>query len=662
MVGRAALRKGKRRDPQPAQDARRTRRASPSCSPTSCATSTTRGRAVEIDARAARDTGRSAADRLHRPRGPPQLRLLPGRRDQPVRPDQPPAALHRSSSVGTGPCRPLQTPVEPGTPRVRRPERRRRDGGTTEHPRRGPLRRLARPQPAGHQPGPRPAALRRLGLPRGQPTSAARSATRGISTNAAARQAARRHEHQRRLRAAAHAGARPRPGAPGEPGDARGARPAGPRRCPATPAARSTTCSTSRRATDQRRPGLRRRQASGASSAPTTSSTSSSATDERRRRHAHRGARDEGPQPVPVARRLADDGRRDHDADRDRRRLPRLQREQRPAVRARLPGLGRAPERRPADATTTRSGSAATGSASSSRSRRSTPRRRGPSRPADAATDQEVSAGVDPDDAIAQLNLKLDKTRRAAARRTRRSGSATAPRSGSSTSRSRAATASRRAEGCTSPRRPRPRRADRVRRHRQHLRHRDARATPRINLVGFGNAFAGRGASLNQAIEALNPLFTNLKPVARVLADPHDPARPLLPGARRRARGSSPRSPRSRRSCSTNTAIAFAAISEDPRGAARTTISEGPPTLRDGHRHAARASSPSCATSPTLSRAAAPRRPRPAPTLPTLNDALVVGTPSCARTPRDQPRPRARLRASSSSSSSSRRRSCRCSA
>ena len=47
--------------------------------------------------------------------------------------------------------------------------------------------------------------------------------------------------------------------------------------------------------------------------------------------------------------RLADDGRRGHDADRDRRRLPRLQREHGPAVRARLPRLGRDPRRRAAD-------------------------------------------------------------------------------------------------------------------------------------------------------------------------------------------------------------------------------------------------------------------------------------------------------------------------
>ena len=53
--------------------------------------------------------------------------------------------------------------------------------------------------------------------------------------------------------------------------------------------------------------------------------------------------------PARQHRRLADDGRRGHGPDRDRRRVPRLQREQRPAVRSGLPGLGRGPERRAAD-------------------------------------------------------------------------------------------------------------------------------------------------------------------------------------------------------------------------------------------------------------------------------------------------------------------------
>src|SRR5690349_11714402 len=42
----------------------------------------------------------------------------------------------------------------------------------------------------------------------------------------------------------------------------------------------------------------------------------------------------------------------------------------------------------------------------------------------------------------------------------------------------------------------------------------------RKNLVGYGDALAGRGASLNEAISKLRPLFTNLAPVSKVLASP----------------------------------------------------------------------------------------------------------------------------------------------
>jgi virulence factor Mce-like protein len=46
------------------------------------------------------------------------------------------------------------------------------------------------------------------------------------------------------------------------------------------------------------------------------------------------------------------------------------------------------------------------------------------------------------------------------------------------------------------------------------------RAASRVNLTEFGNALAGRGQDLNRAIEALNPLLTDLVPVMRNLSDP----------------------------------------------------------------------------------------------------------------------------------------------
>src|SRR4051795_9114093 len=46
------------------------------------------------------------------------------------------------------------------------------------------------------------------------------------------------------------------------------------------------------------------------------------------------------------------------------------------------------------------------------------------------------------------------------------------------------------------------------------------RDSSRLALKGFGDAFAGRGESLNAAIAALNPFLTHLTPVMRNLADP----------------------------------------------------------------------------------------------------------------------------------------------
>src|SRR3954454_11752826 len=46
------------------------------------------------------------------------------------------------------------------------------------------------------------------------------------------------------------------------------------------------------------------------------------------------------------------------------------------------------------------------------------------------------------------------------------------------------------------------------------------RNASRSNLIGYGNAFAARGASLNEAIDRLGPLFRDTVPVAKLLANP----------------------------------------------------------------------------------------------------------------------------------------------
>jgi ABC-type transporter Mla subunit MlaD len=150
------------------------------------------------------------------------------------------------------------------------------------------------------------------------------------------------------------------------------------------------------------------------------------------------------------------------------------------------------------------------------------------------------------------------------------------------------------------------------------------RENSRTNLIGFGNAFAGRGTSLNLALQELDPLFRNLKPVARTLADPStqfarffrelgDNAAIVAPVAETQAQ------------LFTNMAITFAAISEDV-AALQETISEGPPTLETGIRTLPR-QRPFLRDFTTLSNELAPGINDLRVTLPVLNEAIEVGTP-----------------------------------
>jgi ABC-type transporter Mla subunit MlaD len=108
------------------------------------------------------------------------------------------------------------------------------------------------------------------------------------------------------------------------------------------------------------------------------------------------------------------------------------------------------------------------------------------------------------------------------------------------------------------------------------------RANSQRVLQGFGDAFAARGASLNQAINALNPLFSNLKPVSAALADPATQLVRFFPELADAARIVAPVAVDNAEQF-TNGAIAFGAISSDPQ-ALRDTISGGPPALEAGLR------------------------------------------------------------------------------
>lgn len=159
---------------------------------------------------------------------------------------------------------------------------------------------------------------------------------------------------------------------------------------------------------------------------------------------------------------------------------------------------------------------------------------------------------------------------------------------------------------------------------------RATRANARTNLVGFGNGFAGRGLSLNEAIEALNPLLSNLKPVARTLTDPDTRLRRFFPELADAARIVAPVAAE-QAELFTNMAIAFAAISEDEE-ALKDTISEGVPTLETGIRTLPR-QRPFLRDFTTLSRLLRPGVRELRVALPTLNEAIETGTPVLRRTP-----------------------------
>ena len=106
------------------------------------------------------------------------------------------------------------------------------------------------------------------------------------------------------------------------------------------------------------------------------------------------------------------------------------------------------------------------------------------------------------------------------------------------------------------------------------------RESSRQVLEGFGTAFAGRGESLNQVIESLDPLFANLKPVSKALSDPSTFLERFFPELADAARLVAPVAFENAE-LFTMGAIAFGAISSDPE-ALRDTIAEGPETLETG--------------------------------------------------------------------------------
>ncbi len=153
----------------------------------------------------------------------------------------------------------------------------------------------------------------------------------------------------------------------------------------------------------------------------------------------------------------------------------------------------------------------------------------------------------------------------------------------------------------------------------------------RQNLVGYGDALAGRGGSLNQAIQALNPLLTNLRPVARALIAPETRFENFFPALGRVASIVAPVSTQQAQ-LFTNMAITFGAISADPQALA-DTIAGGPPVLETGIR-VLPAQQHFLAEFTKLSQLLKPGVRQLRYAVPDLNHAITKGTPVLRRTPR----------------------------
>ena len=155
------------------------------------------------------------------------------------------------------------------------------------------------------------------------------------------------------------------------------------------------------------------------------------------------------------------------------------------------------------------------------------------------------------------------------------------------------------------------------------------RTNQRGALEGFGDAFAGRGASINEAIAGLNPFFEFLTPVMRNLSDERTQLDQFFKQIGRASAQVAPVA-RVQAVLFSNMADTFAALVRCP-DCLRATIEKSPPTM-DASIRSFRVQQPFLADFADLStrfRPAVQELPR---ALPKLNSALAVGTPVVRQT------------------------------
>jgi phospholipid/cholesterol/gamma-HCH transport system substrate-binding protein len=156
------------------------------------------------------------------------------------------------------------------------------------------------------------------------------------------------------------------------------------------------------------------------------------------------------------------------------------------------------------------------------------------------------------------------------------------------------------------------------------------RTASQKNLVGFGDAFAGRGPSLNQAIGALRPLLRDIVPVAQNLSDPNTGLRRFIGSLSDTARIVAPAA-ESQAQLFVNLDTTFSALSE-VKPFIQESISEGPETLDTAIAEFPK-QRPFLANTEGLFRELRPGAEALRVAAPDLADALVAGTRTLPKTP-----------------------------
>jgi virulence factor Mce-like protein len=159
----------------------------------------------------------------------------------------------------------------------------------------------------------------------------------------------------------------------------------------------------------------------------------------------------------------------------------------------------------------------------------------------------------------------------------------------------------------------------------------ETREAMSTNLVGFGDAFAGRGIALNEAIGALRPLLEDAVPVARNLSDEDTQLKRFVSEIGEAAAIVAPAAER-QAELFVNLDTTMGALREVARPFIQDSISGGPPALDEAIRSFP-IQRPFLRNSEGLFRELRPGVRALRTSAPILADALEIGTPTLRRAP-----------------------------